>query len=264
MSSFCLAFLNYDIQSVPRSTLHPRLKTERTADAGFEAQGQCREAQNRGRRCSKARIGNGTAWLAIAQRITAYCPITMRWLCVGWRITIARTTIEAYSASVLKNTHALIEEPFGPDIIFPEVLEVGAGTLAHLPFVRHRFDRYIASDLDQAVLDAVKDQPLPSRVELLKLDGSSLPFDDDSFDRLDRDTCPGACAVSASRNSGMGAGPQAKRCAVADPALRSGLGLALRVGISGAHENRLRRRDCPMITTWLANISTASSTCIRS
>ena len=82
------------------------------------------------------------------------------------------------SASVLRNTHALVERPFGPDAVFPQVLEVGAGTLAHLPFVRHRFERYIASDFDQSVLDAVKDAPRPKGVELLKLDGSSLPFDD--------------------------------------------------------------------------------------
>jgi ubiquinone/menaquinone biosynthesis C-methylase UbiE len=88
------------------------------------------------------------------------------------------------SASVLRNTHALVERPFGPDSAFPQVLEVGAGTLAHLPFVRHRFERYIASDFDQSVLDAVKDAPRPKGVELLKLDGSSLPFDDCSFNRL--------------------------------------------------------------------------------
>lgn len=88
------------------------------------------------------------------------------------------------SAAVLRNTHALVERPFGPDVVFPQVLEVGAGTLAHLPFVRHRFERYVASDFDQSVLDAVKDAPRPKGVELLKLDGSSLPFQDNSFNRL--------------------------------------------------------------------------------
>ena len=48
---------------------------------------------------------------------------------------------EGLSASVLRNTHALIERPFGPDAIFPQVLEVGAGTLAHLPFVPSRIWR---------------------------------------------------------------------------------------------------------------------------
>jgi len=88
------------------------------------------------------------------------------------------------SASVLRNTHSLIERPFGPDTLLPKVLEVGAGTLAHLPFVRHRFHKYIASDADQLVLDSVKDAQLPEGVELLRLDGNSLPFEDNSFDRL--------------------------------------------------------------------------------
>jgi ubiquinone/menaquinone biosynthesis C-methylase UbiE len=88
------------------------------------------------------------------------------------------------SASILKNTHRLIERPFGPDTHLAHVLEVGAGTLAHLPFVRHRFDRYIASDHDQMVLDAISDRELAAGVELMKLDGSILPFDDNCFDRL--------------------------------------------------------------------------------
>jgi len=89
------------------------------------------------------------------------------------------------SASVLSRTHALIERRFSPEVSFPDVLEIGAGTLAHLPFVRHRFSRYIASDFDQNVLDAAA-SILGSRadVQLLKLDGRSLPFANDTFDRL--------------------------------------------------------------------------------
>lgn len=107
--------------------------------------------------------------------------------------TLAARWLESYdksnydrglSAYVLRHTHALIERPFGPDVSFSQVLEVGAGTLAHLSFIRHRFGRYIASDYDQSVLDAVRDKPRPEGVELLKLDGVSLPFENDSFDRL--------------------------------------------------------------------------------
>lgn len=85
---------------------------------------------------------------------------------------------------VLKSTHSIVEKPFGPNTKFSQVLEVGAGTLAHLPFVKHAFDRYIASDFDQAVIDAAKKLPLPENVELKRLDGGKLPFEDNSFDRL--------------------------------------------------------------------------------
>jgi phosphatidylethanolamine/phosphatidyl-N-methylethanolamine N-methyltransferase len=85
---------------------------------------------------------------------------------------------------VLATTHSLLERPFGPDTVFPEVLEVGAGTLVHLRTVRHRYRRYIASDSDQAVLDKVRTQSLPPGVELLKLEANSLPFENDSMDRV--------------------------------------------------------------------------------
>lgn len=88
------------------------------------------------------------------------------------------------AASVIRKTHALIEREFPPERHVPEVLEVGAGTMAHIPFVRHRFDRYIASDFDQEVLNAVDSRDLPKGVELMKLDGKELPFPDNSFDRL--------------------------------------------------------------------------------
>lgn len=88
------------------------------------------------------------------------------------------------SAYVLRETHCLVEKPFSNMIHISQVLEVGAGTLAHLPFVRHRFDRYIASDFDEAVLEAASNRALPHGVELMKLDGAALPFENDSFDRL--------------------------------------------------------------------------------
>jgi phosphatidylethanolamine/phosphatidyl-N-methylethanolamine N-methyltransferase len=88
------------------------------------------------------------------------------------------------SAYVLRSTHALVEKQFGPEAYFGSVLEVGAGTLVHLPFVRHRFDRYIASDLEQKVLDSAQIDKLPKGVELMTLDSTDLPFEDNAFDRL--------------------------------------------------------------------------------
>jgi phosphatidylethanolamine/phosphatidyl-N-methylethanolamine N-methyltransferase len=85
---------------------------------------------------------------------------------------------------VLKHTHSLIEKPFGPDTQFGTVLEIGAGTLAHLPFVQHRFDRYIASDHDPKVLEAAARRELPIGVELQHLVAGKLPFADNSIDRI--------------------------------------------------------------------------------
>lgn len=122
----------------------------------------------------------------MADRIKNYRPLpdddamATRWLANYERSNYGR----GLSGAVLTRTHALIERPFGPETQFPQVLEIGAGTLAHLPFVRHRFDRYIASDFNQAVLDQARERPVPRGVELLKLEAGALPFDDDSFDRL--------------------------------------------------------------------------------
>lgn len=85
---------------------------------------------------------------------------------------------------VLKHTHSLIEKPFGENDHFATVLEVGAGTLAHLPFVKHRFDRYIASDHDAKVIMAASRQDLPPGVELQHLAAGDLPFADSSVDRI--------------------------------------------------------------------------------
>lgn len=88
------------------------------------------------------------------------------------------------AAQVLKRTHKLIEREFGPDHEFRSVLEVGAGTLAHLPFVRHKFDRYVATEFDDRVLAVGSNRVLPPKVELMQADGAALPFGDNSFDRL--------------------------------------------------------------------------------
>ena len=88
------------------------------------------------------------------------------------------------SAWVLNRTHGLIERPFTSTAFFSQVLEVGAGTLAHLKSVRHGFDRYIASDHDEKILNSLRAKTLPSNVELLHLDGRNLPFPENTFNRL--------------------------------------------------------------------------------
>ena len=76
-------------------------------------------------------------------------------------------------------THRLLEKPFPDSASFPTVLEVGAGTGEHLPFVRHQFDEYVMSD----VRDASPEHPKP-RVRFVQTGAESLPFEDDSFDRV--------------------------------------------------------------------------------
>ncbi len=54
--------------------------------------------------------------------------------------------------------HRIIEQAFGPEVEFASVVEVGAGTGRHLPFVRHQFQKYVATDLSSSMLDVAKSQ----------------------------------------------------------------------------------------------------------
>ncbi|WP_202389372.1 class I SAM-dependent methyltransferase [Qipengyuania oceanensis] len=88
------------------------------------------------------------------------------------------------SALVLGRTHSLIEKDNRLEPRYPTVLEIGAGTMAHFNSVRHDFDRYIASDGSPGVVEWLKQHEWDPRVEVLQVEGATLPFDDDSIDRL--------------------------------------------------------------------------------
>lgn len=92
-----------------------------------------------------------------------------------------RGTLSGY---VLEKTHKLIESEFGPETRFDQVLEVGAGKMAHFRSVRHQFTRYVACDHDPLVIDYIAAQGFPKTVEFELLNGDLLPFSDSSFDRL--------------------------------------------------------------------------------
>lgn len=84
-------------------------------------------------------------------------------------------------------SHRLVERAFGKDAQFGRVLEIGAGTGEHLPFVRHAFDEYTLTDLDPKTLDVARGKLPPARKGVVKLEvqtGSSLNYEDGTFDRL--------------------------------------------------------------------------------
>ncbi len=66
-------------------------------------------------------------------------------------------------------------------------MEVGAGTGEHVPFVRHRFDSYTLTDMDEKTLEVAKGKYGALHPDKLRFDtqsGSNLTYPDDSFDRL--------------------------------------------------------------------------------
>lgn len=91
---------------------------------------------------------------------------------------------QSLSGRVLSWAHSIIETDAKLAEAYDTVLELGVGTMAHFPTVRHGFSRYIASDHDPKVIDWLKAREWDDRIEIQKLSGASLPFDDDSIDRL--------------------------------------------------------------------------------
>lgn len=81
--------------------------------------------------------------------------------------------------------HRRIEQWFSDSDHLSQVLEVGAGTGYHLPFVRHRFDRYIMTDLSPDILAlAKKKHGERPDLEFAVADATSLDYEDETFDRL--------------------------------------------------------------------------------
>ena len=77
-------------------------------------------------------------------------------------------------------THRALEKHSPPGSHFSRVLEVGAGSGEHFPFVRHSFDEYIETDLRPRSVE-VSDEP---RRKFEVADAQKLPFESESFDRL--------------------------------------------------------------------------------
>lgn len=90
-------------------------------------------------------------------------------------------------ASVMRASHRLVEKPYGATASFSRVVEVGAGTGEHLAFVRHGFDEYTLTDLDQKTLDVAQAKLTGLHDGKLKFEaqtGDRLTYADDSVDRL--------------------------------------------------------------------------------
>ncbi len=88
---------------------------------------------------------------------------------------------------VMQAGHRLAEKAYDTNVHFDRVLEIGAGTGEHLPFVRHQFLEYVSTDTDAKAL-GVAEQKLSQhsggslRFELQA--GGELSYPDDCFDRV--------------------------------------------------------------------------------
>jgi phosphatidylethanolamine/phosphatidyl-N-methylethanolamine N-methyltransferase len=92
----------------------------------------------------------------------------------------------SYSGAQAKLQHAMhntLEKRLS-NMEFHSILEVGANSGEHLEFVKHKYQRYVLSDLrdvSRALEPVLKKNP---KAEFIRADVQSLPFVDGEFDRI--------------------------------------------------------------------------------
>lgn len=94
---------------------------------------------------------------------------------------------KSLQAKVMACGHRELEKPYGPDVFFNKILEVGAGTCEHLKFVRHKFENYIVSDIDESTLSEGLAKIKQFNIENISIATHSaniLPYEDNTFDRV--------------------------------------------------------------------------------
>lgn len=87
----------------------------------------------------------------------------------------------------MRASHRLVEKAYNSQTHFDRVIEIGAGTGEHLPFVRHTFKEYILTDIDPEALDVAKrklSQFPQNKMKFEVQEGVNLNFPDNSFNRL--------------------------------------------------------------------------------
>lgn len=97
-------------------------------------------------------------------------------------------TRQTLAGSFLQRSHQLLEKTLPREVVCGRVLEVGAGSGHHLPYVKQRFDQYVMTDGCDDMLKIASEkyavQLLDNSLVIEKQDATSLPYPDHSFDRL--------------------------------------------------------------------------------
>lgn len=88
---------------------------------------------------------------------------------------------------VMRASHRLVEKDYRASDHFGKVLEIGAGTGEHLPFVKHGFDEYTLSDMDPKTLGLAEKKLSGYQQGKLKFEvqpGEQLNYANNTYDRV--------------------------------------------------------------------------------
>lgn len=87
---------------------------------------------------------------------------------------------QGFVGNAQNKTHQAMEHPFAPEKYFHTVLEVGSGYGDHLPFVRHKYSKYLQTDIRQLKSDS-ESEDFTQGFEIA--DVMNLKYSENSFDR---------------------------------------------------------------------------------
>jgi len=72
-------------------------------------------------------------------------------------------------------------EKFKSEEVYSKILEIGAGTAPHLPYIKHQFDHYYVAETSDFAINHLKNKGIEN---LIKYNGKILPFKNSFFDRI--------------------------------------------------------------------------------
>jgi SAM-dependent methyltransferase len=81
----------------------------------------------------------------------------------------------------VRKTHESVEEPF-KNKSFDVVLEIGGGVGEHIDFIKHRYEKYILTDIKKPILNSI--HAINPKIECLEANAEDLPFPNQTFDRV--------------------------------------------------------------------------------
>ena len=97
-------------------------------------------------------------------------------------------TEQTLAGSFLQKGHQLLENTLPEGVVCDRVLEVGAGSGHHFPYLKPDFQKYVMTDGSDAMLDIASkkyaSQISAGTLAIEKQDATALTFPDHSFDRL--------------------------------------------------------------------------------